>query len=81
MAESPRHPERALRQYAAACAGRLYGLQLQRIAAGTAGQRAKDVHLTGRIARATLSAPGGAKNARATFIYLAARWRLLLRSN
>jgi hypothetical protein len=81
VAESPRHPERALRQYAAACAGRLYGLQLQRIAAGTAGQRAKDVHLTGRIARATLSAPGGAKNARATFIYLAARWRLLLRSD
>jgi hypothetical protein len=81
VAESPRNPERALRQYAAVCAGRLYAPQLQRIEAATAGQRAQDVHLAGRIAHATLSAPGGARSASATFIYLAGRWRLLLRSD
>jgi hypothetical protein len=81
VAELSGQRERALRQYAAACAGRMYTPSLRRIAAGTAGQRTGRVQVTAGIAHATLLAPRGAPGGRATFIYIAGRWRLLFRTD
>jgi hypothetical protein len=81
VAETPRQPEHALKQYAASCEGRLYAPQLQHIAAGTAGLRAQDVLTAGHLARATLSGPRASQHTSATFAYLGQRWRLLMRSD